>query len=108
EIPLPGQPYILTLMENCTLIAPAQNHRDSEPARTLDFENRINISILFGRYMQAERAYNEAARRFNEACSELRGALGPDRRLVIRYDATHYLLETDAASNFDLEEIQSV
>lgn len=81
---------------------------DEPETPRLDLDRRVNISIAFGCYVNAERHYNSAARRFNVACKELRELLPPDSRFVIRYESGYYLVQTDSAGEFDMEEIETL
>ena len=92
------------------MIAPLQQAtaRDCDAPRRMEIDQRVNLSIAFGAYLRAQRDYNTAARRFNEACKELRKQLEPDLRVVIHTQGSHFLVESDAACEFDVEEIESI
>ena len=90
------------------MIAPIPVVEDEPAVTRLDLDTRVDLSIAFARYVNAEREFNRASRRFTEACKELRAILPPGRRLVIRQDSANYLVESDANGDFDIETIESL
>ena len=91
------------------MIAPIANPTCECDSRIrLEIDQRVNMSIAFKSYLRAQRDYNVAASRFNEACKELRKQLEPNLRVVIHTEDGHFLLESDAACEFDMEEIESI
>ncbi|MFN3193859.1 MAG: hypothetical protein ACE361_25330 [Aureliella sp.] len=91
------------------MIAPNPDYQSqAEAVERLDLDTRVNLSIAFGSYVNAEREFNRTSRRFTEACKDLRKQLPAKKRLVIRHDSTHYLVETDDDGNFDIEVIESL
>lgn len=74
----------------------------------LDIQSRIHIGVAVDTYVRAEREFNEASRRFNESCNQLRTVIQPNLRVVIRRDWRNYLLTTDASGDFDVEEVDSI
>ncbi len=74
----------------------------------LDIETRLQISVAVDCYIRNEQLYNDARERFDESCSQLRNAISPNMRLVLRRDWKNYLLTTDTAGDFEIEEIESI
>ena len=86
---------------------------NSEPQQeaateSMDLDQRVSLSMAFGSYASAEQEFNRSSRRFTEACKSLRKLLPPGKRLVIRHDYKHFLIETDAEGNFDIEPVESL
>ena len=91
------------------MIAPLpQTACECDSRRRLEIDQRVNLSIAFSAYLRAQRDYNAGARRFNEACKELRKQLEPELRVVIHTEGCHFLVESDAACEFDVEKIESI
>ena len=74
----------------------------------LDIEARIQIGVAVDAYVRAEREFNEASRRFNESCNQLRSVILPNLRVVIRREWRNYLLTTNTTGDFDVEEVDSI
>ncbi len=74
----------------------------------LSIEDRTNLSYAVNRYVKAVERFEQASTEFNEACQALRGILGPSRELVAQVDFTHYLVQSDEHSAFEVNKIDVI
>lgn len=75
---------------------------------TLDIEQRVTISLALQRYLRAMEQFEKASSDFNESCQVVRTTLPHNSRLIANLNHQHYLVTSDDAGNFQVEQIDTV
>jgi hypothetical protein len=77
-------------------------------SKPMDIEQRVSTHLSVSRYLRSSERFNEASKEFTAACKDLRGRVGTNNRFVVQVDFKHYLVTSDNAGNFDVEQIESL
>ncbi len=74
----------------------------------LDIEQRVTVSLALQRYLRAMEQFEKASSDFNESCQVVRKTLPLNSRLIANLNHQHYLVTSDDAGNFQVEQIDTV
>lgn len=74
----------------------------------LEIEDRVKVSVSLQRYLRAIERFEAASAEFSEACQRLRQSLPKESRVVASISYKHYLVTSDQAGNFEVEEVETV
>jgi hypothetical protein len=77
--------------------------RDSLPKLSID--ERVAKGMAVREYVNAQKQFEQACTRFNEACSKMRSVVGPDALFVVRIDHEEFLVATNKDSDFDVKPV---
>lgn len=73
--------------------------------RDAELKKDLEISRAVGRYIRASKAFEDATREFNTACTNVKDITTPGSRFVAKVDFVTYLIERDEAG-FTVEKIK--
>lgn len=74
----------------------------------IDIDTRVNISLVLQRYLRAMEQFEKASTEFNETCQVVRQTLPTECRLIANINHQHYLVTSDKAGDFQVEQIDAV
>ena len=74
----------------------------------LDIEQRVNLSLLIGRYIRARQKAEEAAKECSDALDATKSAMWQGCKIVVKVDYQHYLVTTSGSGELTVEPIELI
>jgi hypothetical protein len=74
----------------------------------MDIDQRVTISLVLQRYLQAAERFEAASLEFHDSCQLVRNTLPRESRLIANINHQHYLVTCDKDGSFEVEQIDTV
>lgn len=74
----------------------------------MDIEKRVQLSLAIQAYLSNVERFQAASHSLNDSCDALRNAIPKSSRFICQVAYQNYLVTSDDAGNFDVEQVDAI